>query len=403
MLLAELKICGISLIALPVVLTLLADVRSTAAQDARFFRISGPAATKIMALRSDGSLVWSNAVAGTVYTVQTLATLPGGTSWVDYVQLPVTNRVNTNQIISFNSPAGMVLIPAGSFTMGDTLNDDGYIDIFPETPAHTVMVSAFYMDRFDVTLALWQQVYNWATNHGYHFDYVGTGKAANHPVLGMNWYDCLKWCNARSEMAGLTPAYYTNAAQTTVFRTGNDVIGHNVITNGCVKWNAGYRLPTEAEWEKAARGGLSGQRFPWGSTISWGQANYYAYPPSIGGYAYDASPANGYDPTFYNGVYPYTSPVGYFAPNGYGLYDMAGNVEQWCWDVFGSYGSAAQSDPRNSLTQSSYIVVRGGYFWGADKWKYGSYFCRLAARYGCRPDDTPDGFTGFRCVLSPSQ
>src|ERR1035438_9953095 len=109
------------------------------AQDARFFRISGPAATEITAFRPDGTLVWSNALAGTNYTVQTVAALPGGTNWVDYVQLPVTSRVNTNLIFSFNPPAGMALIPAGVFTMGDTL--DGGVPDYDNYPTN-VYVSA---------------------------------------------------------------------------------------------------------------------------------------------------------------------------------------------------------------------------------------------------------------------
>jgi formylglycine-generating enzyme required for sulfatase activity len=288
--------------------------------------------------------------------------------------------------------AGMVLIPAGSFTMGNCMDtNEGYS---VELPLHTVYVSAFYMDQYDVTYALWQQVYNWAVAHGYSFDYAGSGKAANHPVQTIDWYDCVKWCNARSEMEGRTPAYYTNAAQTTLYRTGRVN-----VDNSSVKWSAGYRLPTEAEWEKAARGGASGQRFPWGNAISWSQANYYADPLSAGGYAYDVNPTSGYDPAFNDGVWPYTSPVTYFAPSGYGLYDMAGNVDQWCWDWYGDYSSASQTDPRGPMSGpyvGSYRVVRGG---GYSTIAFG---CRSAFRGIGVPATGNDG-DGFRSVLPPSQ
>ncbi len=370
-----------------IALTLIASIAQRPAQGASFFRISGPAATTIIALKPDGTLVWSNALAGTNYTVQTATSLGGGTNFVNYVQLFATNAVNTNLLIAFHPPTGMSLIPAGSFQMGDIAdtNLDG------DTPVTTVYVSAFYMDRTDVTYALWQQVYNWAVAHGYSFDYSGSGKAANHPVQTIDWYDCVKWCNARSEMEGRTPAYYTSAAQTNVYRTGDIA-----LSNGSVNWGAGYRLPTEAEWEKAARGGLNGQRFPWGNTISWSQANYYGYPGSLGGYPYDFSTAIDYDPAFSggdNGNYPYTSPVNYFVPNGYGLYDMAGNVWQWCWDWYGTYGGG--SDPRGP-TSGSFRVLRGGV------WYYGADNCRSAHRDFYKPIYFNYDF-GFRSVLSPGQ
>src|SRR5208283_5221266 len=108
-----------SMVLLFFMMLLLAGIHQAAAQGTRFFRISGPAATTITAFNADGTLVWSNTMAGTNYTVQTVSSLPGGTNWVDYVRLPVTSSVNTNLIFSFNPPAGMMLIPAGIFTMGN--------------------------------------------------------------------------------------------------------------------------------------------------------------------------------------------------------------------------------------------------------------------------------------------
>jgi formylglycine-generating enzyme required for sulfatase activity len=308
--------------------------------------------------------------------------------------ITVTNTARARFFRLYNTntptvPAGMALIPAGSFTMGNCMDPNEGFSY--ELPLHSVYVSAFYMDQYDVTYALWQQVHNWATNHGYSFDAAGSGKAANHPVQRIDWYDCVKWCNARSEMEGRTPAYYTSAAQATVYRTGQVN-----VDNSSVNWNAGYRLPTEAEWEKAARGGASGQRFPWGNTISWSQANYYG---SMGGFAYDLATAIGYDPAFNDGVDPYTSPVNYFAPNGYGLYDMAGNVCQWCWDWYGSYGSASQTDPRGPSSGSS-RAVRGGSCY------YSALVCRAADRYDYNGGSGPtisNGYMGFRSVLAPGQ
>jgi formylglycine-generating enzyme required for sulfatase activity len=180
----------------------------------------------------------------------------------------------------------------------------------------------------------------------------------------------------------LTPCYYTDSGFTVVYKTGQ--------VAPYVKWTAiGYRLPTEAEWEKAARGGASGHRFPWSDvdTINWSRANYYAYPS---GYSYDVNPTSGPNPTFTTGGYPSTSPVGYFAANGYGLYDMAGNAWQWCWDYSGSYSSGSQTDPRGP-DSSLYRVCRGGAF---DRIAYG---LRCAYRFTVGPAG-PDPSLGFRCA-----
>ncbi|MCX6915867.1 MAG: SUMF1/EgtB/PvdO family nonheme iron enzyme [Verrucomicrobia bacterium] len=283
------------------------------------------------------------------------------------------------------SPSGMALIPAGSFTMGNCMDpNEGWSG---ELPLHSVYVSAFYMDVNLVSYSQWLTVYNWAITHGYSFDYAGSGKASTHPVQSIDWYDCVKWCNARSEKEGKAPAYYMDAGLSVRYRSGQ--------VGPYVNWSSGYRLPTEAEWEKAARGGASGQRFPWGNTISWGQANYYAYPLSAGGYPYDVNGTSGYHATFNDGVYPYTSPVGYFAANGYGLYDMAGNVWQWCWDWYGSYSSGSQTDPRGA-TSGSFRVIRCGC------WYYGAYYCRAAYRNDSAPDRR-DNSLGFRSALPSGQ
>ena len=246
---------------------------------------------------------------------------------------------------------GFALIPAGSFQMGDALGD-GYS---AELPVHTVQVSAFYMAKYEVTKALWDEVREWGASHGYTDLPTGGGKAANHPVHSISWWAMVKWCNARSEKEGLTPCYYTDAAQTVIYRSGE-----TSPDNTMVKWSVyGYRLPTEAEWEKAARGGLSGKRFPWGNAITHSEANFWN-----NGVELYQSGSRGPHPIWSNnndGNYPYASPAGSFAANGYGLYDMAGNAWEWCWDRYDSYSAASQVDPRGAVSGSIHVVRGGGW------------------------------------------
>ena len=286
-----------------------------------------------------------------------------------------------------SNPGGMALIPTGSFTMGNCMDpNEGYSN---ELPLHTVYVSAFYMDKYLVTKSLWDTVYQWAIAHGYTFDYAGSGKASTHPVQSIDWYDCVKWSNARSEKEGRVPAYYTDAGLSGRYRRGQ--------VAPYVNWSSGYRLPTEAEWEKAARGGASGQRFPWGDTISWSQANYYSYwSGAVPYYPYDVNPTGGYNPAWTGGGYPYTTPVGTFEANGYGLYDMAGNLWQWCWDWYGSYSSGSQTDPRGPPSGSGRVVC--GCSWGNF-----ANDCRTACRNYCDKPMLSYNTIGFRSVLPPGQ
>ena len=301
--------------------------------------------------------------------------------FVDADAPPAPQRFYRVLALGTNSPppSGMALIPAGAFTMGNCMDpSEGWSD---ELPLHTVYVSAFYMDKYDVTKALWDTVYQWAIAHGYAFDNAGSGKASTHPVQTIDWYDCVKWCNARSEKEGKTPAYYTDAGLSVRYRSGQ--------VAPYVNWSAGYRLPTEAEWEKAARGGLSGQRFPWGNTISESQANYYGCTNC--GLSYDLGPYTGWNTNFDTGGYSFTSPVGHFVPNGYGLYDMAGNVMEWCWDWYGTpYGQPTTNNPTGPATGSN-RVLRGG------SWDDYAELARCANRYDGLPNFA-HVYIGFRCV-----
>jgi formylglycine-generating enzyme required for sulfatase activity len=214
------------------------------------------------------------------------------------------------------------------------------------------------MDVYEVTNAQYAKFLN---------DYGKNTDAAGHELLNINC-DILKVGNTYQPKAG-----YEN---------------HPVI---CVTWYGaaayaqfyGKRLPTEAEWEKAARGGLVGKRYPWGDDITHDNANY--------------SGTGGKD------KWDRTSPVGSFAPNGYGLYDLAGNVWEWCADEYASdyYSKSPKNNPKgpgvaitfknNDFTNvSTWRVFRGG------SWSYDPNYLRYAGRYG---DDPASTFylVGFRC------
>jgi formylglycine-generating enzyme required for sulfatase activity len=273
-------------------------------------------------------------------------------------------RLAQNGSIGTNATAGMVWIPHGRFTMGNTFSN-GWKD---EYPTHEVQVSSFYVEKYEVTKALWDGIYSWAIVHGYGFENTGTGDTPNHPVQSVNWYDVVKWCNARSEKANLSPVYYTDEAMTQVYKSGR--------VEPYAKWVLkGYRLPTEAEWEYAARGGLPGKRYPWGNAFTTNQANCDPY--SVG----RASPVGSY----LAGV------------NGYGLYDTAGNVWEWCWDKYSIsyYDPSPATDPRGPTLGSNRVGRGGG-------WSGYSSGCRVSLRSSMAPGYGYD-FTGFRSVLPSGQ
>jgi formylglycine-generating enzyme len=351
----------------------------TDANAAQFFRVVGPTATKIKALTPDGYITWDNALSGTNYTVQTAEHLGAASNWVDFIQVPASNSVVIERLFDPKPPTGMVLIPAGSFMMGNCMDP---AEGSTNEVLHEVYVSEFYMDQTPVTSNLWVSIRAWNGGNGYGYDRVGSGEGGGHPVQNLFWYDMVKWCNARSEKEALVPCYYTDAHLSSVYKTD--------WAEPYVNWNAnGYRLPTEAEWEKAARGGLSGHRFPWGDVVTHTNANYYGYP--VG---YDQAETYGYDPLFDDGLWhwAYTNPVGYFAPNGYRLYDMAGNVSEWCWDWFSEsyYFSSPQNDPTGPAS-GLFRVIRGG------GWASPASELRCACRSYWLPY-TWDPSVGFRCV-----
>jgi formylglycine-generating enzyme len=240
---------------------------------------------------------------------------------------------------------GFVEIPAGNFQMGDSRGDSSISgDPYGETPVHTVFVSAFMMAQTETTKLLWDGVRNWATTHGYTDLAFGTSNGPNHPVGGVSWAEVVKWCNARSEMDGLKPCYTIAGA---IYRSG-------AYSNAVVcDWSAnGYRLPSEAEWEKAARGGSEGFRFPWGDVISHHHAAIREY-----GYLYEAIG----DRILVN--HGHTSVVGSFPANGWGLHDMSGNVWEHCWDLWqpGYYAVSPSIDPRGPDTSVGFErMIRGG-------------------------------------------
>jgi len=260
------------------------------------------------------------------------ADLPGANIYLVRVRLIASSATNTIRYVT-KKGADMVLIPSGSFQMGSLATTDGMPIFGDEVPKHTVSEDAYYMDTHEVTNAQYADFMS-ATGHAAPLYWNDSRfNAPTKPVIGVTWDDAVTYCN----------------------------------------W-AGKRLPTEAEWEKASRGGLVGKEFPWGNTLDRNYGNF----ASVEG------------PDTWND----TSPVCSFMPNDYGLFDMIGNAYEWCSDYYEYYyydGSPGSNPPGPDTGQSR--VLRGGSCYDG----FFPSYLRCATRYSYI-SSTTDGIVGFRCV-----
>lgn len=286
---------------------------------------------------------------------------------------------------------GFSKIPGGTFTMG---NNPGETDSW--AAPHYVTVSPFSMKTSEVTLSEWQHVRTWGLQNGYTSLPQGEGVSSSHPVHSITWMDAVIWCNAFSQMNGLVPCYTD---------IGGQILRYQTATPVC-RWDVdGVRLPTEAEWEIAARGGTDRRKFPSGrDTISRADANYTVWTytntnPFPYDQAFDPNIETGHDRRFGVSGAPYTCPVFYFPPNPFGLYGMAGNVSEWCWDwhTTNYYDqSNSSTDPTGPTEASSRVnkTLRGG------GWNTYASMLRTSARAYQRPERRDD-YIGFRLVNRP--
>jgi formylglycine-generating enzyme required for sulfatase activity len=260
-------------------------------------------------------------------------------------------------------PDGMVLLPGGDFLMG---SDHG---IPAEAPQHRVNLQPFYIDRYDVTV---EQFQKFVETTGYKTDNQHLGFGAVFSFARAQWEkaDGVTWKNPEQ------PGVPANPREPVVQVSWNDATAY-------ARW-AGKRLPTEAEFEYAARGGLVGKEYSWGDVLRPGGkpvANWW----------------QGEFPTHNTGEDGYLgrSPVGAFPANGFGLYDMAGNVWQWCGDWYTeNYFAASPAGSPTGPPSGTERVIRGGSFLCAEN------FCqnyRAAGRSHNTPDSATDNI-GFRCV-----
>jgi len=249
--------------------------------------------------------------------------------------LPLLFSVYTLPVSAADDPeSNMVWINGGVFTMGSAETES--LITHNEGPQHQVTLSPFYISRFPVTQAEFQAVMGMNPS---------SFRGANLPVENVNWFAAIEYCNRLSIREGLTPAYVIQGDRVTWNRTAN-----------------GYRLPTEAEWEYAAR---AGTQTPYYSGISVDEAGWHA-----------------------GNSRQQTHQVGQKLPNAWGLYDMHGNVLEWCWDWLEDYSARARVDPEGPVSGTK-RVYRGG------AWRFPADYARSAFRFGNHPY-LQISFVGFR-------
>ena len=254
-----------------------------------------------------------------------------------------SNSVQADKTVKGN----LVLIPAGPFSLGNTGSYEGEYD---EKPPVTIIISKpFYISKYEITQQQYKAVMG---NNPSEF------KGDNLPVEQVSWYDALNFCNALSQSEGLTPCYTINGTKVTSDFEAN-----------------GYRLPTEAEWEYAAKAGTKTDFYSGKLTYS-GNSPIDPNLDKIAWYSANSSNA--------------THPVGQKAPNAFGLYDMSGNVWEWCWDRYAEYPSKETKDYQGPEI-GTYRVYRGG------GWRNLAWYCRSTNRDRNYLDDKNNSL-GFRVV-----